>query len=101
MDDRKIILKNVWDTKVISSFVVALIFICIGFYKLLVYENGEDLSEPVNALVGGDAYNYIINAGHATAYFVLALIFVVLGCTFFICNHLLLNGKKQGVEDEQ
>lgn len=93
--------KKIWDVKVVASFIIAIIFIVLGFYKLLVYRNDEDLDNPANFYVGGDAYNYIINAGQATAYFVLTLIFVVVGCAFLICNHLLLNIKGSGGYNEQ
>lgn len=96
MEDEKVVetdLKKIWDVKVISSFILAFIFVCIGFYKLFVYSN-SDLGDPINAYVGGDAYNYIINSNLGIAYFVLSLIFVVLGCTFLICNHLLLINRK-------
>ena len=54
-----------------------------GFYKYWYYDNSEGFAAtPVNAYVGGDAYNYIINANYMIAFFVLALIFVV------IANHL-------------
>ncbi|ADH97775.1 hypothetical protein [Salisediminibacterium selenitireducens] len=54
-----------------------------GFYKYWHYDNSEGYAAtPVNAYVGGDAYNYIINANYMIAFFVLALIFVV------IANHL-------------
>ena len=54
-----------------------------GFYKYWYYDNSEGYAAtPVNAYVGGDAYNYIINANYMIAFFVLALIFVV------IANHL-------------
>lgn len=58
------------------------IFWCIGFYKLLAYDSGE--YEPyttTNAYVGGDAYNFIINASYFTA-------FAVMGGTCFICGAL-------------
>ncbi len=42
--------------------------------------------ESENAYVGGDAYNYIINAGYATAYFVLA------GAYGIIATLLLVGG---------
>ena len=52
----------------------------IGLHKLLVYEPPSEIekevgliTDAVNAYVGGDAYNYIINASQATAYFVLAI----------------------------
>jgi hypothetical protein len=79
--------KKVWDLKVICSFIFAVIFVGIGFYKIFAYSN-SDLGDKVNAYVGGDAYNYIINSNLGIAYFVLALIFVVIGSTFYICNHL-------------
>ncbi|AOM84461.1 hypothetical protein [Salisediminibacterium beveridgei] len=54
-----------------------------GFYKYWYYDNSEGFgATPVNAYVGGDAYNYIINANYMIAFFVLALVFVVLA------NHL-------------
>ncbi|MBS2970376.1 hypothetical protein J9317_16640 [Metabacillus sp. KIGAM252] len=84
---------NVWDIKVIPSFILSALFLFVGAYKLYAYSN-SDLGEPVNAYVEGDAYNFIINAGQSTAYFVLALIFVVLGCTFLICNQLKESFKK-------
>lgn len=72
------------------SYLMSFIFIFIGFNKMLKYENDE-FGDSVNAYVAGDAYNYIINAGYATAYFVLALLFVVLGCTLLICDKLSEN----------
>ena len=39
---------------------------------MFAYNNGELFPHKyVNAYVGGDAYNYIINAGYAAAWFVL------------------------------
>jgi|SRR5699024_8328617 len=79
---------NVWDLKVIINFVISGIFIVFGFYKMLAYTNEEYGDNNVNTYVGGDAYNYIINGNYTTAFFVLALIFTVLGCTFLISNVL-------------
>ncbi|WP_226681955.1 hypothetical protein [Sutcliffiella horikoshii] len=78
----------VYDWKVLTNFGVSFFFLIIGMHKLYVYKNEEYGEENLNAYVGGDAYNFIINTGYATAYFVLALIFVVIACTFLICNHL-------------
>lgn len=61
---------------VVLSYIGAIIFICIGFYKMLSYNNGE-YGDVVNAYVGGDAYNYIINANYAVSYFILALMCVI------------------------
>lgn len=69
----------------IFSYVLAAIFVVIGFYKMWAYDNGEKYPyDIVNAYVGGDAYNYIINANYAIAYFVLALTLVLIGSTFAI-----------------
>ena len=64
------------------SYFIGVIFAAIGFHKLWFYKNYEStflMDENVNSYVGGDAYNYIINAGKANAYFTLALICVVIG----------------------
>jgi hypothetical protein len=67
------------------SYIVATIFIGLGFYKMLVYSNSDTYPyKSVNAYVGGDAYNYIINSNYAGAFFTLALIFVLLGSTIAI-----------------
>lgn len=86
--------KKPWDLKVIISFGISLIFIGLGFYKMFVYEM-SDLSfvKDKNVYVGGDAYNYIINANFSTAYFVLALIFVIIACSFLIYNAIMIQGE--------
>ncbi len=62
------------------SYVVAVIWMGMGFYRLYVYENPESyLFESKNAWVGGDSYNFIINGTHATAFFILCLTFIVIG----------------------
>lgn len=83
--------KKAWDMKVIISFGISLIFIGMGFYKMFIYEN-SDLSFVTNknAYVGGDAYNYIINANLSTAYFILALIFTIIACSFLIYNAIMM-----------
>ncbi|MGA4519257.1 hypothetical protein ACPA0F_18525 [Solibacillus silvestris] len=86
---------SIWGFNVIGSFLVAAIFMFMGFYKMFVYESGgEDYfdDESVNAYVGGDAYNFIINGTYTTAYFVLTLAFMVLGCTFLIVNAIRSKG---------
>ena len=63
----------------IACIILGIIFLSIGFYKVAVYENSEySWDTNVNAYVGGDAYNYIINGTHFTAYSVLS------GCSFVI-----------------
>ena len=68
----------------IVSYLISCLWAGIGFHKLFYYDSGEYYGDPINAYVGGDAYNFIINANYATAYFVLALISIVLGSTFAI-----------------
>lgn len=81
------------------SYFISVIFIGLGFYKMFVYKNPESyVLDSVNAYVGGDAYNYIINAGYATAYFILALVFVVLGCFLFMYE-LINRGYKVEYEE--
>lgn len=77
----------------IISYLIAITFMGFGFYKLFVYKNPDDsyLEDSVNSYVGGDAYNYIINANYTTSYFVLALIFTVIGSTFLVIRYLEMN----------
>lgn len=61
----------------------------LGFDKLLNYENGEYFSILAkNYYVGGDAYNYIINANYFTGYMVLGLALIVIGGIILICNQI-------------
>lgn len=80
------------------SYILSAIFISMGFYKMFVYENNEYTfmeNEYVNAYVGSDAANLTINAGYATAYFVLATLFVILGSSIIIISKLSSNQTKQ------
>jgi len=75
----------------IVSYILSLVFVSIGFYKMWSYNSGEDYPfRAVNAYVGGDAYNYIINSNYAVGYFVLALTFVLWGSTFAIIKAITL-----------
>ena len=66
-----------------------------GYDKMTNYDNSDYSYE--NAYVGGDAYNYIINGTHATAFFVLAIGFLISGilCIIggFIINNLSLTNS--------
>jgi hypothetical protein len=63
---------------------------CVGFgiYKLFVYENNLDLplgyGFSTNAYVESDAFNLIINSNMATAFFVLAVMFIIIGLGYKI-----------------
>ncbi len=71
-----------WPGISILSFIMAGISLFIGFHKMFIYDPASEYHSGVNAYVGGDSYNFIINANYVTAYFVLALILVVFGSTF-------------------
>ena len=58
-------------------FIAAAFFAMIALYKNLVY----DLDAGINAYVGGDAYNFIINANKFVGWMVLSLILTIVGCT--------------------
>lgn len=74
------------------SYLMAFGFVGYGLYKLFVYYNSTIDSLKKNAYVGGDAYNYIINGTHATAFCVIGLVFAVMGTSCFIVN--AINKKK-------
>lgn len=59
------------------------------------YYNSEYSSHTVNAYVGGDAYNYIINAGYFAGYFALAGGSLA-SSTILFCAGMLLTVKEEG-----
>ncbi|WP_314346003.1 hypothetical protein [Haemophilus parahaemolyticus] len=69
-------------------YIGAVISIGYGLSKIMMYKNfGSDLSSlNVNAYVGGDGYNYIINGTYATTFCVLAAALAIIGSTCFIVN---------------
>ena len=71
-----------------------------GWDKMTHYHNSESYpSFNVNAYVGGDAYNYIINGNYATGFFVLGSGFFLSG-SVLLCTGLVLNqlaAQPQGV----
>jgi len=91
-------MKNNLKVGAIFSYILSFIFIIMGFYKMFVYENPESiLLDPKNVYVGGDAYNFIINANYATAYFTLAIFCAVIGISFIIYG--FLTEKKETTEE--
>lgn len=65
-----------------------IVFVYLGFDKLTRYRNSE-YGDPVNAYVGGDAYNYIINSNYSNAYFTLAVL-----CALIAIGSLLIELQK-------
>ena len=75
-------------------YLMSIVMLYKGYDKMTNYYNSEHYSSiSVNAYVGGDAYNYIINGTYATAFFVLSAGFMITGTLF------LLNGKKTKDQD--
>ena len=59
------------------------------------YYNSENYpSLNVNAYVGGDAYNYIINGTYATAFFVLTAMFVLSAIGLMMLHYI---SRERGV----
>ncbi len=77
---------SVWSILSILSFFKAMAFYADGYDKFSHYSNYQGHS--VNAYVGGDAYNYIINSNYATGYYVMSLLFAVLGIGFLIIHFM-------------
>lgn len=60
-----------------------------GIDKMTNYHNSEKYPRyNVNAYVGGDAYNYIINGTYATAFFVLTAMFVLAAIGLMILHYV-------------
>lgn len=96
--------KRVDILNVISVILVILFFIMIykGYDKMTNYKNLEYSIEKENVYVGGDAYNYIINGTHATAYFVLGTGFLVTGVLCFVGGSIIsLIDKKKDEEKKE
>lgn len=77
-------------------YIISAVFIGLGFHKLYVYSNPDSfILESSNAYVGGDAYNYIINTGYATSFFVLATLFAILASFILLISKLSHKELKQ------
>ena len=64
----------------VALFIRGGMFINVGFDKKNNYYSSEDYSNlNVNAYVGGDAYNYIINSNYFTGYLVLGSTMLLMG----------------------
>jgi hypothetical protein len=70
----------------ITLYFISCVFLGMGFHKLYKYDSSS--YEPVNAYVGGDAYNYIINMGFATSLFIVALILSMVATGVLIYSRL-------------
>ena len=81
-------------------FIVAAIMFLMGFYKTNFYKNSEYSWETtVNAYVGGDAYNYIINGNYATGYYVLGTGFMITGAICGCTDEIIKSISKKEKEE--
>ena len=86
---------NVWCWLAVTSLVCGCITFIKGIHRMVKYENSDySWGDHVNAWVGGDAYNYIINGTHATAFFVLTAMFVLAAIGLVIIHYLAKNNLK-------
>lgn len=71
-------------------YVISIIMAYKGYDKMTNYKNPDSSFLPsVNAYVGGDAYNYIINSNYATGFFVLSSGFLISGTLFIGFSRML------------
>ncbi|MEI3395401.1 MAG: hypothetical protein V8R82_06905 [Clostridia bacterium] len=81
----------------IILFFLSVSCIGMGFNKMLNYRNSNTsyYSKSVNAYVGGDAYNYIINACYFTGYVSLG------GCLLIVSSNFVVSAIKNSGCDEK
>ena len=80
---------SVWSKLSIVSLLCGCFTLYKGIDKMTNYYNSEYApSLNVNAYVGGDAYNYIINGTYATAFFVLTTMFVLSAICLLILHYV-------------
>ena len=81
----------------IILFLLSISCIGMGFNKMLNYRNSNTsyYSKSVNAYVGGDAYNYIINACYFTGYVSLG------GCLLIASSNFAVSAIKNSSCDEK
>ncbi|WP_199799285.1 hypothetical protein [Staphylococcus pseudintermedius] len=74
-------------------YVIAGLLFLKGLHQFYIYENF--LSTKTNVYVGGDAYNYIINAVRSVVYFMLSGMAVIIGILLNIYSMIRDNLKKE------
>lgn len=80
---------SVWSILSGCSLFCSILTLYQGIDKMTNYYNSENYpSLNVNAYVGGDAYNYIINGTYATAFFVLTAMFVLAAIGLMILHYI-------------
>lgn len=92
--------KNVLFIVAALFYLVSGIMLYKGHDKLTNYYNSEYTTlNNVNAYVGGDAYNYIINGNYATGFFVLSMGFMI-AATICLTSGLTLAALKETEKED-
>lgn len=88
---------SVWGYLAIVSLCCGAFTFYKGLDKMFRYDSGDSYPHKyVNAYVGGDAYNYIINGTYATAFFVLTAMFVLAAIGLVVVHYV----SKKAVSEE-
>lgn len=82
----------------VCFYILSAIALYKGYDKVTNYQSSEYYSLNVNAYVGGDAYNYIINSNYATGYYVLSMGTLLTG-TLFVLTGLLIKEMREEPKD--
>lgn len=77
---------SIWSTLAGCSLGCSFYTLYKGVDKMTNYYNSD--YKQINAYVGGDAYNYIINSNYATAFFVLTAMFVLAAIGLMILHYV-------------
>ena len=80
---------SVWCWLAAASLCCSFFTLYMGLDKMFRYDSGDAYPHNyVNAYVGGDAYNYIINGTYATAFFVLTAMFVLAAIGLVVVHYV-------------
>lgn len=82
----------------VCFYILSAIALYKGYDKVTNYRSSEYYSLNVNAYVGGDAYNYIINSNYATGYYILSMGTLLTG-TLFVLTGLLIKEMREEPKD--
>lgn len=85
-----------WILLSLMSFMASALSLYCGYDKMAHYHSSDYASLNVNAYVGGDAYNYIINGTYATAFFVLAVGLFLGAIGFLILHYMSRRNAEKG-----
>lgn len=95
-------MKNIWRILSACSLVCSFFTLYQGIDKMTNYYSSDNYpSLNVNAYVGGDAYNYIINGTYATAFFVLTAMFLLSSIGLMILHYVAKNQAVPYVQKTQ